>query len=103
VSREPIPLRDALQKVADALGMPPADTTTRVDEALRAVVGDDVAAHARVRSLRDGTCIVEVDGPAWATRVRYVTERFRRAANDACGHAVVNTVNVVVGAPRKAL
>jgi hypothetical protein len=102
MSRDPVPLRDALQAVGADLGVPPPDTTTRVEEALRDVLGADVAAHAQVRSLRSGTCVIEVDGPAWATRVRYVVDAFRKVANEACGAAVVDTVNVVVGGPRKA-
>jgi predicted nucleic acid-binding Zn ribbon protein len=102
VSREPVPLRDALHAVGAALGVPPPTTTERVIDALHDVVGREVAPHARLRSLRDGTCVVEVDGPAWATRVRYLTDAFRKAANEACGSTVVTRVNVVVQPPRKA-
>jgi predicted nucleic acid-binding Zn ribbon protein len=36
------------------------------------LVGPDIAAHARPRSLRQGTLIVLVDQPAWATQLRFM-------------------------------
>lgn len=102
MSREPVPLRDALQAVGERLGMPPPTTTERVIDALRDVFGVELTAHARLRSLRDGSCVIEVDGPAWATRVRYLVDAFRKAANEACGSSVVDAVNVVVKPPERA-
>ena len=36
------------------------------------MVGDDVAAHARLVSVRDGVLTVAVDDPIWATQLRYL-------------------------------
>jgi predicted nucleic acid-binding Zn ribbon protein len=91
-------LREALDALGEQLGMPRTDTVAIVSRVLNDVVG----AHARLRSLRAGTCVVEVDGPAWATRVRYASEAFRTAANQACGATIVEAVHVAVTASRKA-
>ena len=42
-----------------------------------------IAAHAQVRSVRDGECTIVVDGPAWATQLRYARERPRGAGQRA--------------------
>ena len=41
-----------------------------------------VAAHAPVRSVRDGVCTVEVDGPVWATQLRYARTTASSSARD---------------------
>jgi predicted nucleic acid-binding Zn ribbon protein len=98
-AREPVELRDALAAVTSKLGMPPPDVTETLAQALADVVGTQLAAHTRVRSVRDGTCVVEVDAPAVATRVRYLTETFAAHANEALGGPLVRVVNVVVKGP----
>jgi predicted nucleic acid-binding Zn ribbon protein len=74
-SREPVPLRDALAAVSKDLRMAPPDAVTNLNATWLAIAGTDLAAHARVVSLRNGLCTLEVDGPAWATRVRYLTNK----------------------------
>jgi predicted nucleic acid-binding Zn ribbon protein len=95
-ARDPVELRDALRAVTRKLGMPAPDAVTTAAHALAEVLGPQLAEHARIRSMRDGTCVVEVDAPAIATRVRYLTESFARAANEALGGTFVKVVNVVV-------
>ena len=94
---EPIPLSDALAAVRKELGVPSRDAFALVRATWTELAGDDVAAHTRVRSLRDGDCIIEVDGPVWATRARYLGAELLRAANDRCGTRAVASVRVVVG------
>ncbi len=100
---DPVPLRDALAAVGKELGLP---TTNDLDVLIglwSELVGNDVAQHARVRSVRDGECTIEVDGPAWATRVRYLMGDLRRHANERCREGFVTTVRVVVTAPRRTI
>jgi predicted nucleic acid-binding Zn ribbon protein len=99
---DPVPLRDALGEVSRQLGLPSFDVFDALVATWPEVVGTDVAAHARVRSIHDGECVVEVDGPAWATRVRYLGPELKRRANERCGSPVVARVTVVVTRPRKA-
>jgi hypothetical protein len=42
---------------------------------------------------------VEVDGPAWATQLRYVTDDLARRMNEACEQPVVTAIRVVVARP----
>lgn len=91
-SREPVPLREALAAVSKDLRMAPPDALAKVNASWRAIAGNDVAAHTRVVSLRDGCCTLEVDGPAWATRVRYLT-------NELLTDPSVTDVKVVVKRP----
>jgi predicted nucleic acid-binding Zn ribbon protein len=99
---EPVPLRDALAAVGKELGLAPPSALSVLDDVLARVVGPSVEPHARVRGIRDGTCTIEVDGPAWATRIRYATDAFQKAANGRLGTPSVTAVNVVVNRPGKA-
>ncbi len=82
-----MPLRDALAAVGKELGLPETNDLDAVIAVWSELVGNDVAQHARVRSVRDGECTIEVDGPAWATRVRYLPGDLQRQVNERCGRA----------------
>jgi predicted nucleic acid-binding Zn ribbon protein len=99
--REPLPLRDALAAVGRQLGMPSPEAFDAVVALLPEIVGADSAAHVRVRSIRGGTCVVEVDEPVWATRVRYAAGALVDAVNDACTTRPLTSVKVVVSRPRE--
>jgi len=68
---EPVLLRDAVAAVGRDLGMPAPDLLESLASGWAAIVGDVLAPHTSVRSVRDGVCTVEVDGPGWATQLRY--------------------------------
>ena len=63
------------------------------------IVGGTVAAHAAVRSVRDGMCTIEVDDPGWATQVRYAERQIVGRAESCCGPGVVRSIRVVVAGP----
>ena len=84
---EPVPLSDALAKVGAELGLAPGDVHGTLDARWSDVMGADVAAHARLVSVREGTLTVAVDDPIWATQLRYLEP------------AVVTRVKVRVGLP----
>ena len=81
--REPVPLRDALAAVGRELGMPAARRVRRRSSTRgRRSSGRDVAApRARAFGARRRVH-VEVDGPGWATQLRYLETRARRAARE---------------------
>ena len=64
---EPRRIGESLGSVTRAMGI---DRDLLV--AWPSLVGEAIAAHARPRSLRDGTLTVAVDDPAWATQLRWL-------------------------------
>ena len=98
---DPVPLRDALAAVGKELGLPDTNDLDVLVAVWSELVGSDVARHARVRSVRDGECTIEVEGPVWATRVRYLVGELRRHANERCGEDFLTNVRVVVATPRR--
>jgi predicted nucleic acid-binding Zn ribbon protein len=103
VSRdEPVPLRDALRALGDELGLPTANAFETVIAVWQDLVGPDGARHTRVRAVRNGECTIEVDGPAWATRVRYLTDDLVRRANELRGEPFLTSAKVVVAGSRSA-
>lgn len=96
---EPVPLRDALAAVGRDLGIPAPDALGALANAWPEIVGVDLVAHATVRSVRDGVCTIAVDGPGWATRVRYAEQQLVERTERCCGPGVVTSIRVVVTGP----
>ena len=93
---DPMPLSEALAAVGAELGLPPGNPMHELEERWHDVVGRDIAAHARLDAVRDGSAIITVDGPIWATQLRYLeTEIVTRAAS-VVGPGVVTAVRVRV-------
>jgi predicted nucleic acid-binding Zn ribbon protein len=90
-----------MNAVSRELGMPPADALTRVAEAWITVAGSALGAHSRVRSVRAGEAVIEVDGPAWATQIRYLAKDLVEGLDAALGGRVITSLKVVVGGPRR--
>ena len=76
---EPVPLRDALAALGRDLGVPDPDVLARVVTLWREVVGSVVAAHAHVRSVRDGVCTVDGRRPGVGDAVAVPRTGRRRA------------------------
>jgi predicted nucleic acid-binding Zn ribbon protein len=98
---EPVPLRDALAGVGRELGIPDPEQLTTLLDAWPGIVGDTLARHCQVRSLRDGVLVVAVDTPAVATQVRYLEAALREAADRLAGVGVFRRLQVVVQGPGK--
>jgi predicted nucleic acid-binding Zn ribbon protein len=94
---EPVPLSDALRKVGAELGLAPGDAHGTLEARWREVMGNDVAAHAHLVSVRDGTLTVAVDDPIWATQLRYLEPAIVTRATALLGPDVVTRVRVRVG------
>lgn len=73
MSPDPVPLSSALDDVVRSLRGPSRETVGglfgRWDEA----VGEQVARHVKPLKLDQGVLVVEVDEPAWATQVKFLT------------------------------
>ncbi len=91
-----VTLHDALAAVGRDLGMPEPDDLALVVACWPELVGEPLAGHSRVRSVRDGECVVEADGPAWASRLRYCAADIVASIGERLGRAAVTQVRVVV-------
>ena len=94
---EPVPLADALAKVGAELGLPPGNVHGTLEARWGEVMGADVAPHARLVSVRDGTLTVAVDEPIWATQLRYLEPAIVTRARALLGPGVVDRLRVRVG------
>lgn len=98
--RDPRTVSESLDRVTRRWGGPPAQVLTAVFAHWMELVGDDIAAHATPRSLRNGVLTVTVDHPAWATQLRYLSSQVvqelqrRTAAGEA-----ISELRIQVGAP----
>jgi len=93
---DPVPVADVLAKVRAELGLPDGDALRTLVERWPEVVGDDVAAHARLDALRDGMLVVVTDDPIWASQLRYLEATILERANALAGEPVAASVRVRV-------
>ncbi len=94
---EPVPLSEALKKVGAELGLAPGDAHGTLDARWREVMGADVAGHAHLVSVREGTLTVAVDDPIWATQLRYLEPAVVTRATALLGPGVVTRLKVRIG------
>jgi predicted nucleic acid-binding Zn ribbon protein len=90
------PLADALAAVRAELGLPAGDVVGTLAARWAEVVGDDVAAHTRLLSVRDGVAAIAVDSPPWATQLRYLEPALVARAREVTGSDAVRSVSVRV-------
>jgi predicted nucleic acid-binding Zn ribbon protein len=69
---EPRPVGDALRSVRRELGLGEPSHFDALTAAWAELVGPALAAHARPRALRDGVLGIVVDGPEWASQLRFL-------------------------------
>jgi predicted nucleic acid-binding Zn ribbon protein len=101
MSDEPVPLTAALDGVLRSLrgGAGRAEVGGvfgRWDD----VVGPVIAAHVRPLRLEEGTLLVQVDEPAWATQLRLLGDDIRRRLAEVTG-VQVERLEVRVARPRR--
>ena len=90
------PLADALAAVRPELGLPVDDVMVTLTARWADVVGDDVAAHAWLLSVRDGVAAIAVDSPPWATQLRYLEPALVARSREVTGSDAVRSVSVRV-------
>src|SRR3712207_5545355 len=93
---DPMPLSDALARVGAELGLAPGDAHGTLAARWVEVMGDDVAAHAHLVSVRDGVLTVTVDDPIWASQLRYLETAVVKRGTALVGSDVVRSLRVRV-------
>ncbi len=83
-SPDPIPISSALDGVVRSLRGPSRAAVGGLFGRWNEVVGEQIAQHVSPRKLDEGTLVVEVDDPTWATQVKFlapmITERLEAVA-----------------------
>ncbi|MHB8671034.1 MAG: DciA family protein [Acidimicrobiales bacterium] len=93
---DPRPLRESLDAVTRALGGPSASTLSALFSRWSELVGEDVAAHARPLSLRDGLLVVGADQSVWRTQLAYLEADLLARIAATVGPGVVSRIEVRV-------
>lgn len=90
----------SLARLAASLGAPAPRVLSAVFARWEAIVGPDIAAHARPLTLRDGVLVIGVEQPAWATQLNYLKADLLRRIGEATGSSEVTEVRVRVSGPK---
>jgi predicted nucleic acid-binding Zn ribbon protein len=97
--REPRPVGPALDRYLTGLGRPTAATLDVVFSRWEEVVGPGVAAHSRPLSVQGETLVVGVDGPAWATQLRFLSGTLLGRLSELIGDGKLRSLDVRVRPP----
>jgi predicted nucleic acid-binding Zn ribbon protein len=95
-TNEPVSVGDAAALVGAELGLAEPLVFTKIVQAWPQLVGDMVAAHSRVRAVRNGVIEVLVDSPGWATEFRYLETDLVERASRLVGTGVVRAIRATV-------
>jgi predicted nucleic acid-binding Zn ribbon protein len=97
MEREPQPVAASLGEVTHRLGIPDTAVLAIVFSRWEQLVGLDVASHTAPRSLRDGTLVIDVDHPAWATQLRWLSADLLARVRAETGSDALTEVRVRLG------
>ena len=97
--REPYRVGELLDGVTRSMGAPRAQLLSAVFANWEDLVGSEVAAHARPRSLRDGVLVVAADQPAWAAQLRFLTGNLLARIQTVAHGAEIGEIRITVGEP----
>ncbi|MBV9832173.1 MAG: DUF721 domain-containing protein, partial [Marmoricola sp.] len=92
--RDPKTLDDAMARFVGEQGW---ETELRVQGVFArwsALVGQDVAEHARPESFADGRLVVRTDSTAWATQIKLLAGDLLRRLNEVLGDDTVTVIDV---------
>ena len=84
------------RRVSESLGRY-RTTLSLVLDVWRDVVGESVAGHAKPVAVRQGTLVVDVDDPVWATQLRWLGDDLLGRLAEAVGSPVAERVEIRVG------
>jgi hypothetical protein len=88
----PAELPQLLDAVLAGLGAPKVEAIIAVHERWDAIVGDELAGHAQPLAIEDGCLRVGVDGPAWASHLRWSEREIVARVDRLVGAGVVTAV-----------
>jgi predicted nucleic acid-binding Zn ribbon protein len=92
--RDPQPLGRAARDLAKTRGWSPRVAEGTVFAQWPAVVGEQIAAHARPTVLRDGMLTVTAESTAWATQLRMVQAQLLAKIAATVGDGVVTSLKI---------
>ena len=87
---------ESLDRLVRGLGGTPAGVLGARFSRWEAIVGPQLAAHARPAAVRAGTLVVAVDDPAWASQVRFLEAELVRNVAEVTGATEITSVEVCV-------
>ena len=103
--REPRRVGESIDRVTGSIGAPRAATLSVVFSRWEQLVGAEIASHATPRSLRDRVLVVDVDQPAWAAQLGFLSAQILSKLESEAGPDEVAEIRFRVasaGAPRGA-
>ena len=87
----------ALDAVMASLGGPSVQAIVAVHQRWDDIVGPEVALHAEPLGIDDGRLRVQVDGPAWASHLKWAEPEILVRLAEVVGTGQVTSVAVSVG------
>ena len=94
-----MPIGEATRRLLRARGLDATMTLAEVFGVWTDVVGAHVAAHVRPVGLHAVTLTVEVDEPAWATQIQFLSGTILQGLKDRLGDRAPAALNVRVARP----
>ena len=83
--RDPVPISASLDSVVRSLRGPSREAVSGLFGNWDEAVGEQVATHVRPIKLDEAVLVVEVDDPAWATQVKFLSSNIIARLHEVAG------------------
>jgi len=94
-----MPIGEATRRLLRARGLGATMTLSDVLAVWVDIVGEPVADHVRPAAIHAGTLTVEVDEPAWATQIQFLSGTILQGLSERLGDRAPAGLHVRVGRP----
>jgi predicted nucleic acid-binding Zn ribbon protein len=94
-----LPIGEATRRLLRARGLEATMTLADVLGAWDDVVGSQVAGHARPAAVHAATVTVEVDEPAWATQLQFLSGSILTGLSERLGDRAPTSLSIRVARP----
>ena len=92
----PRPLRIGVERVMRHLQAPPTDVIQSIFADWSGLVGEVIGLHSRPVDVTDGTLVIEVDDPAWASELGWLSEDLLARIRESLDTNEINEIRVKI-------
>ena len=92
--RGPRPMKAGVERVLRHLHAPETDVVQSVFSDWTGLVGELIGAHSRPVDVADGTLVIEVDDPAWASELGWLADDLLASIQERLDTNEINEIRV---------
>ncbi len=90
------PVGDGVERVLKHLKAPSSEVVESVFSDWKRLVGDVIGEHTRPARIENGVLFIEVDEPAWASEMQWMSEDILRRITETASTTEITSIKVIL-------